>query len=92
MMQLRQIISCSLNSEERRARVNKTCETMFCVEYGSVGVGLGHNFTAFFPEKLNVFIISEYTKGFDLMKLEEDGLLKQTPDGFIVDRLVLENF
>ena len=29
---------------------------------------------------------------YHLEKLEEAGLLKQTPDGFVVDRLVLENF
>jgi len=27
-----------------------------------------------------------------LDKLEEAGLLKQTPDGYVVDKLVLENF
>lgn len=29
---------------------------------------------------------------YHLEKLEEAGLLKQTPDGFVVDKLVLENF
>jgi DNA-binding transcriptional ArsR family regulator len=29
---------------------------------------------------------------YHLEKLEEAGLLKKTPDGFVVDRLVLENF
>jgi predicted transcriptional regulator of viral defense system len=29
---------------------------------------------------------------YHLSKLEEAGLLKQTPDGYVVDKLVLENF
>jgi len=35
---------------------------------------------------------SPSSASYHLVKLEEAGLLKQTPEGYVVDRLVLENF